>query len=111
MAKKTVYIQGHSARQKFSDGKPTAEVSGFWHIKRPRAQFRTLCGMDYDEVTERTDRPTRAKTVCTFCERIAAGRDPVFDRRSEEGYDRPERIGGTGRIAKIGSFNSGTQVA
>lgn len=111
MARKTIWIQGSSPRQKFSDGKPTVGPTSFWHIQRPRATFRTLCGQDFDSVTESETKPGSKKDVCHFCVRIRAGRDPVFDKRTEEAYDRPSHVGGRGTIANVGEFNGATQLA
>lgn len=97
MAKKTVWIQSSTPRQKFADGKLTVPVTGFWHIARGRSQFHTLCGMDFDSVSLTEDRPKevgRNRTICRFCTRIASGRHPIFDRASDNKSSRdPDSVG------------------
>jgi hypothetical protein len=101
MAKKTVYIRGSKPRQKFSDGKLSAPVTGFWHIARGRSQFHALCGMEYDSVDLTESKPKSKKDICTFCTRIANGQDPVFDKGSERSSARkPEDIGTRARPSK-----------
>lgn len=96
MAKrKLVYIQGSTDRQRFADGKLSAPVTGFWHIKKPTAQFRSLCGMDFDSLSETEQKPSKQKDVCHFCTRINDGKHPVFDSLSESSKSsrKPEDVG------------------
>lgn len=114
MAKKATYIQGATPPQKFSDGEDTAGVTGFWHIRKSRTKSTTLCGMNltYGLVT-RDKRPKDAgkkhSNICTSCDRIAAGKDPVFDGLNDEPFVREEHHSPDGRIARTASPRLGTK--
>lgn len=111
------YIQGNSEPQKFSDGAETTPTTSFWHIRIGNSK-RTLCGFKYSgAVTTSKKRPAeteRHKALCKSCVRLADGRDPVFDRPSEQKGSRdPASIGTRANPAHTayGDWNRGQVVA
>lgn len=89
------------------DGHQYLGVTSFWHIRAPRARTRALCGQVFPKkgaVTRQTKPKapggSRAKSngICTFCERIAEGKDPVFDTGPDP-YVRPKHSGPKGTRA------------
>ncbi len=90
------YIRGKTKPQIGSEALGSAEyagVTGFVHIRKlatrsGMSRSETLCGSVIDSGVELLDKPEPEKDLCATCVRIEAGKDPVFDRPSEQGAHR-----------------------
>lgn len=124
MAKKVTYIKGTGPDQTrlYPDGtkRTFSGVTTHYHIRKPHTKMGTLCGARIVKgVVATTDRPKPIKRktrelsqVCSFCDRISKGLDPVFQHGLENKSHRdPDSIGTRAKPVQVGTWNRAEKVA